>query len=597
MKGCTVCRARYYGNPSRCPLDGGELVELPDPVVGRIIGGLYRVLNKLGEGGMGSVYRARAELRNTDVALKFLAPEYACDPTHKERFLREARAVKKVDHEHIIDIMDFGETEDGLVYLVMELLTGEPLSHLIAHGPAPVYRTFAIVEQICRALIRAHELEVIHRDLKADNIFLEVRDGAPDFVKILDFGLAHMAQELRLTTSGAVFGTPEYMSPEQARGRSVGPSSDLYSLGVITYELLTGRLPFEGIAADLMVMHMREPAPPPSRWVPELPTEAERVVMKLLSKEPGARHRDAHHLLEDVVAVREAAAAEAIPLVGPQKALTRRITLDDMPDPPTAWALRAQIFRRMTEAAYGGRPEPAWVAEAHVELGGLVEEATNLNAEIARIAAQIDGEQNRAKDVRNRLGFALDQLSHDESRVRRDIDDVLARRDRLGSRVTDAAADFERARRAVHLRESADSTVRPESGKTAHQLDLAVAYEVAGRRAATWRVAKQELDEVEGQLAARERERDDLQFQIAQIKGRLGGLNAELEAGLESSRARVAECAGLCDQNAERLGELGARLSAHLAGFPDLRDELFRALASTGTAPEASEDLTRTRDG
>jgi serine/threonine-protein kinase len=575
MKGCTVCRARYYGNPSRCPLDGALLIELPDPLVGRIIGGLYRVIEKLGEGGMGTVYRARAELRGMDVALKFLAAEYASDPTHKERFLREARAVNKIDHEHIIDIMDFGETEDGLVYLVMELLTGQPLSKLVEQGPVPVHRTFSIVEQMCRALIRAHEFEVVHRDLKSDNVFLEQRDGNDDFVKILDFGLAHMAQELRLTHSGAVFGTPEYMSPEQARGQHVGPATDLYSVGVLAYELLTGRLPFEGVAAELMVKHMREPAPPPSRLVPDLPADAERVIMKLLAKEPAARHRDAHHLLEDVIAVRDDAAAEGIPAVTAHKVPTRRMVLEEAGDPPSAWAMRADILRRMTAEAYERRHVPAWVEEAMGELDALVVQSTEAHAEIARLASHIEAEDRHAREMRQRMGFALDQLSADDSRIRREIDDLAARRDRLRSREADVATDFERARRAVHLKEGG-------GGGQTQSLELASAYEVAGRRGATWRVARQELDEVENRIAAKELEREDIEFQAAQIKGRLAGFNAELEESLQASRSRVAECGVLCDTCAERLGELGARLSAHLAGFPDLRDELFRLLAATG---------------
>ena len=200
------------------------------------------VERKIGAGGMASVYRASRDMLGRKVAIKFLNPEYALDPTQKERFLREARATNRIKHEHIIDITDYGEEENGIVYLVMELLEGEVLADAIARGPIPPREAIDYAVQICRALARAHELEVIHRDLKPENVFVTLREGKPHLV-LLDFGLAHVSNEVRLTAMGTVFGTPEYMSPEQARGQTVGAATDLYSLGVVFFEMLTSRLP------------------------------------------------------------------------------------------------------------------------------------------------------------------------------------------------------------------------------------------------------------------------------------------------------------------------------------------------------------------
>ena len=207
MKICEVCGARFRGNPSVCPLDGGALGDLPDPLIGRTIAGRYVIRARIGAGGMGTVYRAHQEILGRDVAIKFLAQELAFQPTSKTRFLREARAANRINHEHIIDITDYGETDDGLVYLVMEYLDGVPLNEEIAKGPMYLPRAVTIAWQMAAALGRAHELDVIHRDIKPDNVYL-LRGHDGDFVKILDFGLAHMKGEIRVTATGAIFGTP-----------------------------------------------------------------------------------------------------------------------------------------------------------------------------------------------------------------------------------------------------------------------------------------------------------------------------------------------------------------------------------------------------
>ncbi len=215
-----------------------------DPMLGRVIAGRYRLEARIGEGGMGVVYRSRHVLIDRIVAVKLIRPDLRGETHLRAWMLREARAANRVDHAHIIDIHDIGETEEGELYLVMEYLVGTSLSSELARGSMVLSRGVDILEQMCAALARAHDLGVVHRDLKSDNILLTSRGGRKDFVKILDFGLAHLAMDPRLAPKGAVFGTPEYMAPEQARGEEATAQSDLYALGVLFFEMLTGQLPF-----------------------------------------------------------------------------------------------------------------------------------------------------------------------------------------------------------------------------------------------------------------------------------------------------------------------------------------------------------------
>jgi len=202
---------------------------------------------------MGIIYRARHVLIDRVVALKVIRPDLRGETHLRQWMLREARAANRVDHAHIVQIHDVGETENNELYLVMEYLVGVSLATICAKGPLPISRAVDILEQMCAALTRAHDLGVIHRDLKSDNVMLTVQGGRKDFVKILDFGLAALARDPRLAPKGAVFGTPEYMSPEQARGEDVDGRSDLYALGIVFYEMVTGAVPFAGFSLNRIV--------------------------------------------------------------------------------------------------------------------------------------------------------------------------------------------------------------------------------------------------------------------------------------------------------------------------------------------------------
>src|SRR5712671_751111 len=252
-----------------------------DPALGKVIAGRYRLEARIGEGGMGIVYRARHVLIDRVVALKLIRPDLRGETHLRAWMLREARAANRVDHAHIIDIHDIGETEDGELYLVMEYLVGTPLSAELARGPTPITRGIDILEQMCAALARAHDLGVVHRDLKSDNILLTQRGGRKDYVKILDFGLAAIARDPRLAPKGAVFGTPEYMSPEQARGEEAGPQSDLYALGVLFFEMLTGQLPFRSSDREtLLEMQRTSPPPKPRATRSDVNPTAEAIVLR-----------------------------------------------------------------------------------------------------------------------------------------------------------------------------------------------------------------------------------------------------------------------------------------------------------------------------
>ena len=272
----------------------------PQALVGQVIAERYEVEALLGVGGMGSVYRARHIKIRKQVALKTLHAALLRSPEAVARFEREAVAAARINHPNVIVATDFGPLADGRYYLVLEYVDGCDLAQAIsAEGAMTVSRTIAIARQIACALDAAHSLGIVHRDLKPDNVML-VRRGVDEQVKVLDFGIAKVTLDdnaQQLTQFGAVFGTPQYMSPEQAKGQSVDGRSDLYSLGVVMYEMLTGKLPFEATdALGFLMQHLNaEPTPLP-RSIPE---PVRKLVHLLLAKDPAQRYQTAATVLAE----------------------------------------------------------------------------------------------------------------------------------------------------------------------------------------------------------------------------------------------------------------------------------------------------------
>ncbi|MGI8910044.1 MAG: Stk1 family PASTA domain-containing Ser/Thr kinase [Rubrobacteraceae bacterium] len=258
----------------------------------------YSILRTLGEGGMACVYLAHDEVLDRDVALKVLWDNYARDEEFVERFKREARSAGSLSHPNIVQVYDRGETEDGTAYMAMECVSGGTLKdRIVREDPLSPEEAATVAIQVAGALGAAHERGVIHRDIKPHNILLSSSGEA----KVTDFGIARAAAATTATRTGRVLGTANYMSPEQALGQRVDPRTDLYSLGVVLFEMLTGELPFRGDSPITVSMkHINEPPPPPKELNPDLPEGVNALVLKLLAKDPDDRYADAEDLIEDL---------------------------------------------------------------------------------------------------------------------------------------------------------------------------------------------------------------------------------------------------------------------------------------------------------
>jgi eukaryotic-like serine/threonine-protein kinase len=292
--------------PARaCPIDYSRGVQAQhaagDSLIGGTLGGKYRVLQQIGRGGMGIVYEAEHVGLGKRVAVKLMQEKYTHDSEAIARFHREALAAGRIGNPHIIEIFDIGTAPDGRSYVVMELLNGLPLSKVIeTSGALPPWRALQIMKQVLRAVGAAHAKGIIHRDLKPDNIFLISQSEDHEFVKLLDFGISKVvsveeyATVTKLTTTGVVMGTPLYMAPEQALGNTVDRYADIYACGVIFYEMLAGRPPFEGPTYGVLVAKLLTVAPPPlDELRPGLPSALVRAVHRALEKEPQDRFESA----------------------------------------------------------------------------------------------------------------------------------------------------------------------------------------------------------------------------------------------------------------------------------------------------------------
>jgi eukaryotic-like serine/threonine-protein kinase len=272
-----------------------------DPLIGTVVSDRYRILRKVGEGGMGAVYQAEHALIEKRVALKILFADLTRRPDLVMRFLQEARSASRIGHENVIDISDFGQSPDGLVYIAMEFLEGQDLGKTLkAEKSMPWLRARPILMQIAKGLRAAHSRGVIHRDMKPENVYLVQKEGKVDFVKVLDFGIAKVVSAddndgPRLTQTGMIFGTPEYMSPEQAQGNPPDHRVDVYAVGCIMYHMLTGAVPFTADSfMGILTKHLLEPVVPPRKRRPdlEIPADVEAVCLRAMEKDRDKRWPD-----------------------------------------------------------------------------------------------------------------------------------------------------------------------------------------------------------------------------------------------------------------------------------------------------------------
>jgi len=300
---CPSCHKPVDGSERFCKNCGSPVptVSLPgtDPLLGQILGGKFRVVKLLGEGGMGAVYEGEQQLgtKARRVAIKTLHKELSSDPSIQARFQREVSTIAELEHPNTIQVYDFGSTPEGQLYLVMEFVQGKSLANVLeTSGAMEPARADAILRQICGSLGEAHEHGIVHRDMKPDNVVLTERAGQKEFVKVLDFGIAQVDEnakkEQKLTQAGMVLGTPPYMSPEQFIGKGLDLRSDIYSIAVMAYEMLTGKLPWSAESAGEWAIQHMTVMPYPIDQLPEaarIPVAMRNAIMKALSKTPDQR--------------------------------------------------------------------------------------------------------------------------------------------------------------------------------------------------------------------------------------------------------------------------------------------------------------------
>ena len=567
---------RFENAARSCVFDGTPLDMIADVRIGTLIAGKYMVGEVLGEGGMATVYAATQKVTGKSIALKVMHPMLATDDVVRERFRREAKNAQKLTHPNIIEIYDQGDTEDGTAYIAMERLHGAPLSATIGARTMTLPRALRIMVQLARGIARAHDLDVVHRDIKPDNIFLCVRDDGTELVKILDFGIAKSRHDSRLTGQGELFGTPQYMAPERIKNAEVGPAADLYALGVVFFELLTGELPFDAPdIATFFVKHLRDAPPSAAAKNPEVSPELDALVNALLAKEPGQRPVDGHRIQTTLLEILTSLSLDAPPS---PETLTEssgpRLTLEPASG-VDAWKKRIDVFDEMLVLAFGSRDEAPRELDALLEgVRELVDEHGALAEQQAEARRAVERIVHEGREKRLQLGFAVDSLGQDASRAKEEAREASAMLE--SAKLADAAfpARMKALGKDLLFWEGRAAFRDPSA-------DLAAAYAALAAAQNDWLGARATIAEREKALAAKEARVSDIDFQIRELRAVLAKVEDAVDNEREAEEARARSLG-------ERVETLEKSLLAEIQKFcmplrkrQELRP-LFRELESSG---------------
>ncbi len=582
MKHCPRCQARYDDASTVCSVDGASLEAPPDPMVGRTLASRYKILRRVGAGGMGQVYRARHVILRHDVALKLLSSELTRDPVMRERFVREAQATNLLKHPNIVDIWDVAE-EGNRVFLVMEFLEGESLAQRMQSGPMGVREAVEIAIPVCHALGRAHSLGVVHRDVKPENVFL-VRDPSGALrVKVLDFGIVHMRGEVRLTMPDEVFGTPEYLASELARGEQCGPASDLYALGVMLYEMVTGALPFNGTVQQLIDHHARSAPPAIRARMPSAPEALDALVLSLMQKQPVERPRSAAEVLDALAGILEQESTAMAPGGRPSENTPERDGAGETtwmalkksaPSSVSIPTLRQRVatFQAAAEAAFPRGDMPEAMRDQLRRFHANVERLRVLEEDRRGMMIELTERERRHQRERDELLGELRQILVEH-------EGVASRAQALETREREAKRDEAELRRSLAL--AWDSVGAPPGDPREITVERAMKLEELGALASRWRAVRSVLDGVGSGRTAQQRTASALEERRDAVQATLDALESESQATSQRLQLRAVSVGEEIATILAALGEEGEAVRAMLRAHPVARG-LLRGLEQQG---------------
>ncbi len=562
MKVCPRCQLTYPSENEACFVDGNTLVEMSDPYLGMVVRGRYKLERVLGEGGMATVYYASHTLVDQAFAVKILRKELAAQPTTLERFRREAKNTAQLEHPNIVEIIEHGTLEDGGAFLVMELLNGATLNDVLGDGALHSATVANFGFQAALGLARAHDFGVIHRDLKPENIFITEPEQGQYVVKLLDFGIGRSNQDARLTNAGELFGTPQYMAPERVTNIDAGASSDLYALGCILFEMVTGRLPFQASdVTSFFLKHMRDAPPRPKQFAPTCPDILEDLILKLMEKDPEDRPVDAHHVCRVL--------SQLIPTQSQQhRALP---AAPEVHEPLAAtslehWNHRVVTFERMIERL--PEPQPALAATLD-EIRAQMASIEDLRRLALVEQRKLEVLERNARESRSRLGNAVQVLAEDLSRAKEDA--------RSAETSVQPYMDADRTAEAGY-REAHDQLMRiggyRELGAPDGNFVSALRSVVTSLE--RWLLTEQAAERAQHMTENMRRDVTDLHYQVQALRGQLARAETELEIRRVESERLIHESGAVARQRESELIRLASSLTEGLRPF-GMRD-LFAEL-------------------